>query len=325
MTPGTKLGRYEIRAKIGEGGMGEVYLAHDTRLDRKVAIKILPPDVASDPGRMHRFVQEAKTASGLNHPNIITIYEIDESDSGHFIAMEFVEGETLRERMQARTLKLSEAVKIATQTASALAAAHDAGIVHRDIKPDNIMVRRDGIVKVLDFGLAKLVERLPSEFVDREAPTSIRLKSEPGSVIGTAVYMSPEQARGVSVDSRTDIFSLGVVIYEMVARCLPFKGADTIEILAAILSDKEPLPIARYEPEAPAELERIVEKTLAKERDERYQSAKELVIDLRYLKKKLDVNAELSRSTQQEKFASTTREISSAVKTALPDSISSRT
>src|ERR1041385_6901213 len=320
LAAGTKLGRYEVRSKIGEGGMGEVYLAHDTRLDRKVALKILPADVASDPGRMHRFVQEAKAASGLNHPNIITIYEIDETDSRRFIAMEFVEGETLRERMEARPLKLSEAVRIATQTASALAAAHDAGIIHRDIKPDNIMIRRDGIVKLLDFGLAKLVERLPSEFVDSEAPTSIPMKSEPGSVIGTAVYMSPEQARGVLVDSRTDIFSLGVVIYEMVARALPFKGADMIEILASILSDKEPLPIARYEPEAPAELERIVEKTLAKERDERYQSARELVIDLRHLKKRLDVNAELNRSTQHGRVAPATREIPSAVKTALPES-----
>ena len=323
LAAGTKLGRYEVRSKIGEGGMGEVYLAHDLRLDRKVALKILPADVASDPGRMHRFVQEAKSASGLNHPNIITIYEIDEADSRHFIAMEFVEGETLRERMGAGPLKLNQAVKVATQAASALAAAHDAGIVHRDIKPDNIMIRRDGIVKVLDFGLAKLVERLPSEFVDSEAPTSIPMKSEPGSVLGTAVYMSPEQARGVPVDSRTDIFSLGVVIYEMVARSLPFKGADTFEILASILSDKEPLPIARYEPNAPPELERIVEKTLAKERDERYQSARELEIDLRRLKKRLDLNAELTRSTQG-KVAPTTREMSSAVKTALADDIPSQ-
>jgi serine/threonine protein kinase/Tfp pilus assembly protein PilF len=320
LAPGTKLGRYEIRSKIGEGGMGEVYLARDTQLDRKVALKILPADVASDPVRMQRFVQEAKSASGLNHPNIITIYEINQAEARHFIAMEFVEGETLRERMEARPLGLSQAVKIATQTASALAAAHEAGIVHRDIKPDNIMLRRDGIVKVLDFGLAKLVERLPSEFVDSEAPTSIPMKSEPGSVIGTAVYMSPEQARGVPVDSRTDVFSLGVVIYEMVARCLPFKGTDTIEILASIVSDKEPPPIARYAPEAPAELERIVEKALTKERDERYQSAKELVIDLRHLKKRLDVNAELRRNTEQGKISATTREISSSVRTAVAES-----
>jgi serine/threonine protein kinase/Tfp pilus assembly protein PilF len=324
LSAGTKLGRYEVRSKIGEGGMGEVYLAHDMRLDRKAALKILPAAVASDPGRMNRFVQEAKSASGLNHPNIITIYEIDEADSRHFIAMEFVEGETLRERMEAGPLKLNQAVKVATQTASALAAAHDAGIIHRDIKPDNIMIRRDGIVKVLDFGLAKLVERLPSELVDSEAPTSIPMKSEPGSVLGTAVYMSPEQARGVLVDSRTDIFSLGVVIYEMVTRSLPFKGADTIEILASILSDKEPLPIARYEPDAPPELERIVEKTLAKDRDERYQSAKELVIDLRNLKKRLDLNAELRRSTQHGNIAYATREISSAIKTAVPETIPPR-
>ena len=316
LASGIRLGRYEIRSKIGEGGMGEVYLAHDTKLDRKAALKILPADVAADPGRMHRFVQEAKAASALNHPNIITIYEIDEADARHFIAMEFVEGETLRERMAAKPLKLSEAVKVATQTAGALSAAHDAGIIHRDIKPDNIMIRRDGIIKVLDFGLAKLIERMPSDFVDSEAVTSIPMKSEPGSVIGTAVYMSPEQARGVAVDARTDIFSLGVVLYEMVARCLPFKGADTIEILASILSDKDPLPLARYEPDAPAELERIVEKTLAKERDERYQSAKELVIDLRHLKKRLDLDVELKRSTQH--GATATREISSAVKTALP-------
>jgi serine/threonine protein kinase/Tfp pilus assembly protein PilF len=318
LVSGTRLGRYEIRAKIGEGGMGEVYLAQDTRLDRKVALKILPAAVASDRGRMHRFVQEAKAASGLNHPNIITIYEIDEADSRHFIAMEFVEGETLRERMDAGPLKLSETVKIATQTASALAAAHAAGIVHRDIKPDNIMIRRDGIIKVLDFGLAKLVERLPSEFVDSEAPTSIPMKSEPGSVIGTAIYMSPEQARGVAVDSRTDIFSLGVVIYELVARCLPFKGTDTIEIFASILSDKEPLPIARYAPDAPPELERIVEKSLAKQLDERYQSAQELVIDLRRLKKRIDVDAEMKRSRAHGKAATVTREIPPALKTALP-------
>ena len=273
---------------------------------------------------MHRFVQEAKAASGLNHPNIITIYEIDEADARHFIAMEFVEGETLRERMDAGPLKLSETVKVATQTASALAAAHSAGIIHRDIKPDNIMIRRDGIIKVLDFGLAKLIERLPSEFVDSEAPTSIPMKSEPGSVIGTAIYMSPEQARGVLVDSRTDIFSLGVVIYEMVARCLPFKGVDTIEILAAILSDREPLPIARYAPDAPPELERIVDKALAKELDERYQSAQELVIDLRRLKKRLDVDAELKRSTQHAKVASLTREIPPAARTAVPETIPPR-
>src|SRR5574341_514195 len=196
---GTRLGRYEIRAKIGAGGMGEVYLAQDTRLNRKVALKILPADVAGDPARMNRFVREAKAASGLNHPNIITIYEIDDADSRHFIGMEFVEGETLREHMTVSPLNVSEAVDVAIQIASALAAAHDAGIVHRDIKPDNIMLRRDGIVKVLDFGLAKLNERPPALYVDSEAPTSVPVNTDPGTVIGTAVYMSPEQARGLPV------------------------------------------------------------------------------------------------------------------------------
>src|SRR3989441_7130696 len=254
---GTKLGRYEIRSKIGEGGMGEGYLAEDTKLHRKVALKILPADVASNRERMERFVQEAKAASALNHPNIITIYEIDEIDLGHFIVTEFIDGETLRQRMGLARMKLREVLEVAIQTASALSDAHEAGIVHRDIKPENIMLRRDGIVKVLDFGIAKLAEPTATHYVDSEAPTSVPLKTEPGMVMGTAVYMSPEQARGLHVDARTDIFSLGVLIYEMVARRLPFAGSDTIDVLAAILSHKEPPPLARYRPETPAELERI--------------------------------------------------------------------
>src|SRR3989454_11174097 len=198
LSSGTKLGRYEIRAKIGEGGMGEVYLAKDTKLDRKVALKILPAEVASHHDRMRRFVQEAKAVSALNHPNILTIHEIDESDTGHFIATEFIDGETLRERLRKGPLNVSEALDIATQIASALAAAHAAGIVHRDIKPENVMLRSDGIVKVLDFGLAKLTERVPPESVDTEAPTSF--KTDAGTVVGTANYMSPEQARAVAVD-----------------------------------------------------------------------------------------------------------------------------
>src|SRR5438128_9563982 len=262
--PGTRLGRYEIRSKIGAGGMGQVYLAQDTTLDRKVALKILPADVAAHPDRMKRFVQEAKAASALNHPNIITIYEIDETDSGHFIATEFIEGETLREREQETSLKVRESIDIATQIASALAAAHAAGIIHRDIKPENLMLRHDGIVKVLDFGLAKLTERTSPDLVDTEALTRVNVKTEPGMVMGTAVYMSPEQARGLQVDARTDIFSLGVLIYEMVAGRLPFEGSNTNEILASILGDKEPSPLARYAREVPAELERIVEKALRK-------------------------------------------------------------
>jgi serine/threonine protein kinase len=243
LSAGTKLGRYEIRAKIGAGGMGEVYLAQDTKLDRKVALKILAADVAAHPDRMKRFVQEAKAASALNHPNIITIYEIDETESGHFIATEFIEGETLREWEQ-KPSGLSESLDIAAQIAGALAAAGAAGIIHRDIKPENVMIRHDGIVKVLDFGLAKLTDPGP-ESIDPEAPTRANIKTDPGIIMGTAIYMSPEQARGLPVDARTDIFSLGVVLYEMVAGRLPFEGSNRNEIMASVLSDKEPQPLAR--------------------------------------------------------------------------------
>src|SRR5437660_6323298 len=238
---GETISHYRILSKLGEGGMGEVYLAQDSKLDRRVALKILPADVATHPDRMKRFVQEAKAASALNHPNIITIYEIDETASGHFIATEFIEGETLREREQ-KPLELSESLDIATQIASALAAAHAAGIVHRDIKPENVMLRHDGIVKVLDFGLAKLSEPpavAGGPAVDTEAPTRANVKTDPGVVMGTAIYMSPEQARGLPVDARTDIFSLGVVLYEMVAGRLPFDGSNQNEIMASVLSDKE--------------------------------------------------------------------------------------
>ncbi|HSB29015.1 MAG TPA: serine/threonine-protein kinase, partial [Pyrinomonadaceae bacterium] len=197
ITSGTKLGRYEICSKLGEGGMGEVFLAQDTKLDRKVALKVLPADVASKQDRMHRFIQEAKAASALNHPNIITIHEIDQTESIQFIATEYIDGETLRQRMREAPMKLNEVLDVATQVAGAVSAAHAAEIIHRDIKPENIMVRRDGIVKVLDFGLAKLTERLPPDSVDNEAPTRPAVKTEPGVVMGTAIYMSPEQARGV--------------------------------------------------------------------------------------------------------------------------------
>src|SRR5439155_1366813 len=217
----------------------------------------------------------AKAASALNHPNIITIHEIDETDTGHFMATEFIDGETLRERMRSAPMKLTEVLDVAAQIASALSAAHAAGIIHRDIKPENVMLRRDGIVKVLDFGLAKLSERTLPELVDTEAPTRAAIKTEPGVVMGTAIYMSPEQARGLPVDARTDIFSLGVLIYEMVAGRLPFEGSNTNEIVASILSDKEPPPLARYARDVPAELERIVSKALRKDREERYHTSKD--------------------------------------------------
>ena len=298
---GTKLGRYEIRSKIGEGGMGEVYLAQDTKLDRKAALKVLPPEVATHSDRMNRFVQEAKAASALNHPNILTIYEIDETDYGHFIATEFVDGETLRQHLSATPMKVVEALDTSVQIASALSAAHAAGIIHRDVKPENIMLRRDGIVKVLDFGLAKLTERLPPDSVDAEAATKALLQTAPGVVMGTPAYMSPEQARGLVVDARTDIFSLGVVIYEMVAGQAPFGGATRSDLIVALL-ERDPPPLARFTPEAPAELQRLVMKTLAKDRDERYQTAKDLLIDLRGLKQKLAIDAEIERSAPPEEF-----------------------
>ncbi|HVS82180.1 MAG TPA: serine/threonine-protein kinase [Pyrinomonadaceae bacterium] len=277
---GTYLGRYEIRSKIGAGGMGEVYLARDTKLDRRVALKILPADVSSNQDRMRRFVQEAKAASALNHPNIITIYEIEQIDSVNFIAAEFIDGETLRQRMKGVPIKLGEVLDVAAQIASALAAAHAAGIVHRDIKPENIMLRRDGIVKVLDFGLAKLTAH-ESTNIDTEAAT--KFKTDAGMVMGTAIYMSPEQARGMPIDVRTDIFSLGIVLYEMVAGRLPFEGSTSSEVLASILSEKEPQPLARYSREVPAELERIVSKALRKNRDQRYQTIQDLLLDLKSL------------------------------------------
>src|SRR5438094_1735264 len=231
---GTKLGRYEIRAKIGTGGMGEVYLAQDAKLDRKVALKILPTDVATHHDRMHRFEQEAKAASALNHPNIITIFEIEQVDSVNFIATEFIDGQTLRERMRSGPMKLGEVLEVAIQSASALSAAHAAGIVHRDIKPENLMLRRDGIVKVLDFGLAKLTER-PTVEVDADAATKAKVTTDPGAVMGTPQYMSPEQGRGLKTDARTDIFSLGVVLYEMIAGRPPFEGVNALDVIRAIL------------------------------------------------------------------------------------------
>jgi serine/threonine-protein kinase len=291
---GTCLGHYEIRSKLGAGGMGEVYLAQDRKLDRKVALRILPAEVASDHNLMSRFVQEAKAASALNHPNIITIHEVEHTASVHFIATEFIDGETLRERMRNTSMKLSEVLDVAIQIASALSAAQAAGIVHRDIKPENIMLRRDGIVKVLDFGLAKLTERLAPDSVDLDAPTSF--KTDPGTAVGTAIYMSPEQARGLEVDGRTDVFSLGIVIYEMVAGRLPFEGSNQNEILASMLNDKATLPLARYAREVPAELERIVEKLLRKDRERRYQTMRDLLLDLRSLKHRLEFAAELERS-----------------------------
>jgi len=294
LSAGTQLGRYEIRSKIGEGGMGKVYLAEDTRLKRKVALKLLPVELTTNQNRLRRFEQEARAVSALNHPNIITIHEIGEMDGLRFIVSEFIEGRTLRERMAGERLKLPVVLDVAAQVAGALAAAHAARIVHRDIKPENIMLRGDGLVKVLDFGLAKLMEasRPP---VGSQLPTAARLKTEPGLVMGTPIYMSPEQARGLEIDARTDVWSLGVILYEMLAGHPPFRGETTSHILVSIL-EREPPLLAKLAPDVPAELQRIARKALAKDRDERYQTARDLLIDLKSLRRDLDIQSEVERS-----------------------------
>ncbi|MGH9843240.1 MAG: protein kinase domain-containing protein, partial [Blastocatellia bacterium] len=308
---GRRIGHYQVLSLLGAGGMGEVYLAEDTQLRRKVAIKLLPVEFTADAGRVRRFAQEARAASALNHPNIITIHEIGEASTEngatHYIVTEYVEGETLRQRMAGAPQKeapsrieASEAIDIALQIAAALAAAHEAGITHRDIKPENVMVRRDGIVKVLDFGLAKLTEPA-SPAIDTQASTLARNSTEAGVVMGTPRYMSPEQARGEKVDARTDIFSLGVMLYEMVAGRAPFAGATTGEVIAAILRDSPP-PLAECAPDAPPELERILSRALRKGREERYQAVNELLVDLKRLKRRLEqkdeLNDELARAGQ---------------------------
>ena len=265
--------------------MGAVYLAHDPKLDRKVALKILPAEL-TDHDRSRRFVQEAKAASALNHPNILTIYEIDQIESEHFIATEFIEGETLRLRIAAGRVDLVEALDVGIQVASALCAAHSVGIVHRDVKPENIMIRRDAIVKVLDFGLAKLVRESPSHDSASEAPTAAWVNTGAGTVLGTAPYMSPEQARGLDVDTRTDIWSLGCVLYEMVTGRQPFLGPTTLDVLSGILNS-EPNSLVQHLPEGATDLERIVLRSLRKDREERYQTVKDLLTDLKDLKSSL--------------------------------------
>src|SRR5882724_9157014 len=301
LTAGTKLGRYEIRSQLGAGGMGEVYLAQDTKLDRKVALKILPQEFAEDKDRMSRFVREAKSASALNHPNIITIHEIGEIKGTHFIATEYIEGETLQTRLKGQSLSLKSTLQIALQVTSALDAAHRAGIVHRDIKPDNVMVRHDGIVKVLDFGLVKLSATDSSE-VDREGETKMQVKTRVGMIMGTVAYMSPEQARGQETDARTDIWSFGCVLYEMLTRQQPFQGETMTDVLANIIH-REPASILAHRKDTPAELDRIIAKTVCKNKDERYQSAKEMFDDLQQLQTRMLVEAELIRSGEGENIA----------------------
>ena len=289
---GKQIGHYQVLSRIGRGGMGEVFLAQDTSLGRKVALKLLRSEFTHNEERLRRFRQEAQAASALNHPNILTIHEIGYEDPLHFMATEYVEGETLRQHIYRACMSLGQALDVAVQVASALAAAHQAGIIHRDIKPENVMLRTDGYVKVLDFGLAKLTE---PKTVDTGAPTLLQVETEPGVVMGTVSYMSPEQARGMDVDARTDIWSLGVMVYEMAAGRQPFEGETASDVMSLILQ-KEPLPLAHSLPEVPGELERIVRKALRKDKEERYQTIKDLLIDLRNLRKELELEAEMERS-----------------------------
>ena len=288
---GQQLGRYRITEQLGAGGMGEVYVAEDTRLGRRVALKILLAHFTKDDERVRRFQREARAVLALNHPNILTIHEIGEVDHRHFIVTELIEGSTLRKHTAHNNLRFSETLDIAIQIASALGAAHAASIVHRDIKPENVMVRSDGIVKVLDFGLAKLTE-LDSAASQGE----LSVNTQQGMVLGTSRYMSPEQARALPVDVRTDIWSLGVVLYEMIAGQTPFDGATTSDVIASILHH-EPAALSRYAPDVPVELDWIVSKALRKDRDERYQTVRELVTDLKRLRRKLDFEQDLERST----------------------------
>ena len=268
--------------------MGQVYLANDTKLDRKVALKILPAELGDDTeDRGRRFVQEAKAASALNHPNILTIYEIDEVDSEQFIATEFIDGDTLRDRIRLGTLPPVEALEVGIQVASALSATHSVGIIHRDIKPDNIMLRRDGIVKVLDFGLAKLTRERETTDTNSLAPTERFINTAAGMVLGTANYMSPEQARGLELDARTDIWSLGCVVYEMISGKQAFHGPTSIDVMSGILSF-EPEPLLPNLPEGPRDLDRVVLRALRKDREERYQTVKDFLIDLKDLKRELE-------------------------------------
>ncbi len=286
------LGHYRILKKIGAGGMGEVYLAEDTKLDRKVALKILPSEFAEDKDRMSRFVREARSASALNHPNIITIHEIGESEGTHYIATEFIDGKTLNEFTKTNPLNFKSVLEIAIQIASALDEAHAAGIVHRDIKPDNVMIRASGLVKILDFGIAKLSEKNPANVSSEDATAIKPQATSPGMIIGTANYMSPEQAKGKDVDARTDIFSFGVLLYEMLSGKLPFEGESAMEMIGAILKD-EPKPLPA---DIPAEITKIIGKCLRKDRDERYQTIKDVLIDLKDVKQDLEFQDKLERS-----------------------------
>ena len=299
VVPGTLLSHYKVISLLGAGGMGEVYVAEDLQLRRKVALKMLSPSLTRDERGLRRFEHEAQAASALNHPNILTIFEFDQADGLHFIASELIEGETLRQKVAKGKLDLKTTVDIAIQIASALAAAHDGGIVHRDIKPDNVIVRSDGLVKVLDFGIAKLAESRAGRAIHGIGSTITSSISETGMVIGSAKYMSPEQARGVDVDARSDIFSLGSVIYELITGRAAFEGETASDVMAEILKVDPPPPID-FAPDVPPEVEHIIGKALRKDRLVRYQSVRDLLIDLQDFKKEQEFQSKLQGRGKRE-------------------------
>jgi len=293
---GTKLGRYEIRSKIGAGGMGEVYLAEDTRLHRKVALKLLPADLASNQDRMRRFEQEAQAAAALNHPNIATVHEIGETNGVNFIAMEFIDGVTLRDQIHRERTELRKLLRYLQHVAEGLAKAHAAGIVHRDLKPDNIMITRDGHAKILDFGLAKLIEPKATvvDGADQgDAATAIMQQhSTPGVIMGTVGYMSPEQAQGKTkeIDQRSDIFSFGCILFEAATGKKPFEGDSIVKSLHNLIYEPTP-QVKDLNPSSPVELQRIIRRCLAKDPEQRYQSIKEVAIELKELRRELETSA----------------------------------
>ena len=287
---GKRLGQYEVLGSLGAGGMGEVYRARDTQLQRTVAIKVIAEEVIS-PQLARRLEEEALAASALNHPNILTVFSFSSQDGVQYLATEFVDGETLRARLRRGSLSIQETLEIATQIASALDAAHNAGIVHRDLKPENVMLRPDGIVKVVDFGLAKTLPTLGGS----ANHSTVSVRTVPGTIVGTFGYMPPEQVRGLPVDQRADVWSLGVVLHEMITGAAPFTGQSTSDVIAAVL-ERDPPPLSRDGKEVPSELRRIVSKALVKDREARYQSVRDLLIDLRRLRQQMDLEAELQRS-----------------------------
>jgi eukaryotic-like serine/threonine-protein kinase len=323
---GTKFGRYEVDSKIGEGGMGEVYLAHDLKLDRKVALKVLPAELSTHQDRMWRFTQEAKAAAALNHPNIAHIYEISESEGVNFIAMEFVDGHTLCELIHANT-ELPKLLRSLQHVADGLAKAHASGIVHRDLKPDNIMVTREGHTKILDFGLAKLLEP-PNVETNGDTPSDVttailRWHSTPGTVIGTVGYMSPEQAQGktAEIDHRSDIFSFGCILFEAVTGHRPFEGSDAIDTLNKIIREPAP-PVGSFKLAAPLDLQKIIRRCLSKDPEDRYQSIKDVAIELRELRRELTIDPEISVPPVTLASASSHTQFSTAEQAAVADSVS---